>query len=397
MKSRQWVTIGLVLGLSHVCACSFDASPQSSGTLPTTGAAGMTAAPVAEAGTVATAGQSPTTTAPIAGARAGSGAAGASVSAAGSGGSAAGAAAGAGAAGNGTAGSAAGSGGTAGGGGAMAAAGAPAPDMTMTGGLPAIMDPGMPGPFKSKETANVGPMGNYTTFQPEELGKDGIKHPILIWGPGAGAYPDIYKTLLDHVATHGFVVVSYNSTPQGPELNAEIDWIVAESKKETSQYFNKVDTTKIAMGGQSAGSLATFAAAKEDRILTTLHINGGTFDGNVSNLEHPAFFVCGDDPNVTGGDGTWMSDLARPNCDADFKNAKVPVWYGVVIGSSHTTVIDQGAMDIDPLKKLYLASTVAWLRYQLTGDATMKALFVGDDCGYCKDTKAWKVQQKDLK
>jgi hypothetical protein len=117
----------------------------------------------------------------------------------------------------------------------------------------------------------------------------------------------------------------------------------------------------------------------------------------VNNLKYPAFFICGDDPAVTGGDGTWESDLARPNCDADFKNAKTPVWYGIVLGSSHTTVIDQGSTEIDPLKRLYLASTVAWLRYQLTGDALMKALFVGPDCGYCKDTKAWKVEQKDLK
>jgi hypothetical protein len=143
------------------------------------------------------------------------------------------------------------------------------------------------------------------------------------------------------------------------------------------------------------GSLSTFDAAKgEDRILTTLHINGGTFDhSQVNNLSRPAFFICGDN----GGDGTWEGDMARPNCDADFMNAKVPVWYGVVVGSSHTTVIDQGSMDMSPLKQLYFASTVAWLRYQLTDDAVMKALFVGADCGYCKDTKAWLVQQQDLK
>jgi hypothetical protein len=78
-------------------------------------------------------------------------------------------------------------------------------------------------------------------------------------------------------------------------------------------------------------------------------------------------------------------------------NLKVPVCYGVVVGSSHTTVIDQGSMDMSPLKQLYFASTVAWLRYQLTDDAMMKALFLGPDCGYCKDTKAWLVQQKALK
>lgn len=91
------------------------------------------------------------------------------------------------------------------------------------------------------------------------------------------------------------------------------------------------------------------------------------------------------------------SSSTRPNCDADFVNAKVRVRYGVVIGSSHTTVIVRSMTDIDPLKRLYLASTVAWLRYQLLGAPMMKALFVSDDCGYCKDTKNWLVKQKDLK
>lgn len=210
-----------------------------------------------------------------------------------------------------------------------------------------------------------------------ELGKDGLKHPILIWGPGAGSWPAIYQTLLDHVASHGFVIVSYNSTPDGPELNKAIDWIVDESKREGSVYFNKVDTTKIAMGGQSAGSLATFKAAGDARLTTTLHINGGTFDPHtdVMKLAKPALFIWGDDPAVTGGDGTNVSDLARPNCDYDFMHAKAPVWYGNVIGSSHTTVIDNPLSDKkssdDPLMKHYLAATLGWLRWQSHGQAAL--------------------------
>jgi hypothetical protein len=283
--------------------------------------------------------------------------------------------------------------------GAGGMAGAPSTDDT--GSLPPIMDPGMTGPYEIAETDNVGPMNEYTTIEPKELGKGEIKNPILIWGPGAGSTPAIYQTLLNHIASHGFVVVSYNSTPQGPELNTAIDWIVSESKRQDSKYFATVDTTKIAIGGQSAGSLATFQAAKDERLTTTLHINGGSFNhDDVANLSKPALFVCGDDPDDTGGDGTWVSDLARPNCDADFMNAKVPVWYGVVIGSSHTTVIDnplgdQNTAD-DALKVQYLAVSVAWLRWQLAGDRVMKAMFVGPDCGYCKQSTIWQVQQKDL-
>jgi hypothetical protein len=271
-----------------------------------------------------------------------------------------------------------------------------------TGVLPPVKDPSVAGPFTPAEPDNVGPNNSYTVIAPKELGQNGIKHPILIWGPGAGSWPAIYQTMLNHFASHGFVVVSYNSTPQGPELTTGIDWVISESKRMGSPYFDKVDATKIAAGGQSAGSLATFKIAKDPRLTTTLHINGGTFapHTDVMNLVKPAQFICGDDPAVSGGDGTSVSDLARPNCDIDFMNATTPVWYGDVIGASHTTVIDNPLSATNaaanPLTKHFLGATVAWLRWQLAGDETEKALFVGPNCGYCMQTMAWKVQQKNL-
>lgn len=363
--------------------------PPKTGSTPAAGSRSSTGTPIGM-GMVPTAG---TTGSNQGGASGSLGAAGAVASgiAAGSGGGSAGVMGAAGSAASAAGGGAAGSG--------AAGSGSTAPGAS-TGSLPPIDDPAKPGKFTAVWEEGKGPGGNYTTITPMELAQSELKHPILIWGPGAGAYPEIYKSLLDHIATHGFVIVSYNSTPQGPELNDAIDWTLEESKREGSPFFNKLDTTKIAMGGQSAGSLATFQAGGDDRLTTTLHINGGTFDGNVSNLKKPALFICGDDPAVSGGDGTWESDMARPNCDRDFANIKIPVWYGVVIGSSHTTVIDNamsGTPAGTPAEKLaYLAADVAWLRWQLAGDETMKALFVGPDCGYCKDTKLWLVQQKGL-
>ena len=265
-----------------------------------------------------------------------------------------------------------------------------------TGVLPPITDPGAAGPFTPTETQNTGPSGNYTTIAPMELGQGGIKNPILVFGPGAGAWPAIYQTLLNHIASHGFVIVAYNSTPQGPELQTAMDWIVSESTRQGSIYFNKVDTTKIAAAGQSAGSLAVFNIANDPRLTTTIHINGGTFAPHTAekNLVKVAEFICGDDP-----DGGYAGDEARPNCDADFQMATTPIWNGDVIGASHTTIIDNplgGTSPTDPLKKPFLAATVAWLRWQLAGDQTMKSLFVGSNCGYCQQTSTWTVQQKNL-
>jgi len=69
-----------------------------------------------------------------------------------------------------------------------------APAMMGAGTLPAVSDPAQPGTFTPMWEGNVGPSSDYTTITPMPFGKDGIKHPILIWGPGAGAYPEIYKT-----------------------------------------------------------------------------------------------------------------------------------------------------------------------------------------------------------
>jgi hypothetical protein len=273
------------------------------------------------------------------------------------------------------------------------------PDSSVsTGVLPPVSDPGAPGPFTPVETDNTGPNGQYTIIAPMELGQGGIENPILVWSPGAGADPAIYQTLLDHIASHGFLVISYNSTSTGPELTTAIDWIVSQGTMQGSPYYNKIDITKIAAGGQSAGSLAAFNIAGDKRLTTTLHINGGTFAPHtgVMNLVKPAQFICGDDPD--GGNGLSQGDLARPNCDADFQLATTPVWYGDVIGATHVTIIDNPLSPTpnDPLKKPFLSATTAWLRWQLAGDQTMKPSFVGSSCGYCQETSTWTVQQKNL-
>jgi hypothetical protein len=38
---------------------------------------------------------------------------------------------------------------------------------------------------------------------------------------------------------------------------------------------------------------------------------------------------------------------------------------------------------------------VNWLQWQLRGDAKAKAMFVGKDCGLCKDPK-WKLEKKQI-
>lgn len=257
-----------------------------------------------------------------------------------------------------------------------------------TGSLPAVSDLEKPGPFTPMRAD--GPSG-YVLVYPQELGKDGVKHPIVSWGPGATENASSFSMLLDHLASHGFAVISYDGTPEGQELITAIDWMVAENDRSGSMFYQKLDATKITAGGHSAGSLATFVVGADKRLTTTLHISGGTFDPHtdIKNLHAPALFICGE----PGGDGLLMGDVANPNCEIDFENATVPVFYGVTKGAAHMTPTDIGDSTI---RAHQFGAIVGWLRWQLAADASTKPLFVGSACRLCQDAAWSSVKQKSL-
>jgi dienelactone hydrolase len=328
-----------------------------------TGAAGSGVAgrnTMVNAGTLATAGMSGAGAGGMASGMSGSGAGQASV--AGAGGSGAG---GSGAAGSSAAGS-------------SAAAGAGAAGSSANAGAWPVADISAAGPFESMTVMNSGPNSGYMLFFPQDLGRDGLKHPIITWGNGAGTMPRSY-TLLPRLATHGFVVIASNSSSvTGALLKGGVDWLITENGREGSMFKDKLDPDQVAAMGYSLGSLATFDTAADPRIKTTVHISGGSMNKMVvGNLRKPAAFYCGND-----------SDIAYSNCESDFAMTKVPTIYANFPGG-HGGVIGAQAAQISK-------ATVGWLRWRLMGDTTLDAMFVGPDCTLCKDSAWDKVQQKSL-
>jgi predicted dienelactone hydrolase len=77
------------------------------------------------------------------------------------------------------------------------------------------------GPFATVTENNVGPAagvgcrrrraGRLHDVPPERLAQGGLCHPVITWGNGTGSNPSLYKVLLNHLASHGFVVIASNS------------------------------------------------------------------------------------------------------------------------------------------------------------------------------------------
>lgn len=223
--------------------------------------------------------------------------------------------------------------------------------------LPKVMDTDGPGPFETSVNLRSGPRGQSGVFRPDELGKDGLLHPVLIWGCGGMAQPSSYMEELTTIASHGFVVVAEvsNIGDDGAPLLAALDWVVAENERPDSEFYHKLNTERIGLGGHSIGSVNSFIAGPDPRWRATLHVAGGSLDdvNNVSapttgkggkSLIHPTAYVCSE------------SDLFGnvEKTEKDYANTTAPVFFTIIAGTEHIAVVGEA-----------LPVIIAWLRWQL--------------------------------
>lgn len=162
------------------------------------------------------------------------------------------------------------------------------------------------GPWKPTHVENTGPTGASWVYYPEGLGKDGLKHPVFNWGPGAGTGPSQYLDHLNLLASHGFVVISQPSTESG---KTALDWILKQNETTGSMWFGKLDTNRVARGGHSMGALQSMSESKDDRLkLTVLVCGGAGGGGGAANIDYPSIFLGG---KGEGGTANFVGDFAE--------------------------------------------------------------------------------------
>nr|BFE72677.1 hypothetical protein GCM10020092_059780 [Actinoplanes digitatis] len=140
------------------------------------------------------------------------------------------------------------------------------------GSLPPVSDVTRPGPFAVTVDQSSGPGGDGWLVRPANLGQDGLDHPILVWGPGAGSDPAAYEDMLRQWASHGFVVYSEVSSSSGDYMVAALNWLEGENRRAGGPLYQRLDLAEVAFGGHSRGSIGTFDVAAEPRLATTIHV-----------------------------------------------------------------------------------------------------------------------------
>ncbi|MFY1699861.1 cellulose binding domain-containing protein [Solwaraspora sp. WMMA2101] len=253
------------------------------------------------------------------------------------------------------------------------------------GAPPASAAIGGSGPYPADyETAASLP--NHTIFRPQTLPAERL--PILAWGNGGCSANGLSQgNFLREIASHGFLAIA-NGAPNGSGsttsqmLTRSIDWAVAENSRPGSKYYDRLDTTKVAVAGFSCGGLEAYAVSNDPRVTTTGIFSSGLLndadDYQLRRLTKPiAYFIGG------------PSDIAYPNAVDDW--GKLPAGLPAFMGNLN---VGHGGTYDQPNGGEFGRVAVLYLKWRLKGDTAAGANFVGADCGLCRSQ--WSVQQKNL-
>jgi len=245
---------------------------------------------------------------------------------------------------------------------------------------PVVNDYGARGPLMTQRDINIGPRAAYDIFRPTTLGPSPRKNPIISWANGTLFGIDRYQMLLDHWASHGFVVIAAHSqsTAGGTTHKEGIDWLVAENGRTASIYFGLLDTGAIGAAGHSQGGGATIAAGSNKP--------GPT--GIVATLPLMPILSFETDKTIVTRQTAPMFNI---NATMDTRDPTGAVANQIYDGSNRELV--QAAfigIHEDAMSAAMHSPTLAWFRLHLMGDDRAKAMFYPDKmCGLCQDP-AWK-------
>jgi dienelactone hydrolase len=253
----------------------------------------------------------------------------------------------------------------------------------------------------------------HTIYRPADLKG---RYPVVLWGNGSCVNSSFgYRNFLAEVASHGFIVLAigpYRDTPAPRQPRAEnpaewppfetsykqmleaLDWITAENGRRGSPFNGKVEAGKVAVMGHSCGGLQTVKVSTDPRITTAVVLNSGMItDDDQYMIRHEikrsildqmhapiAYFIGGE------------TDIAFANSEMDWKDLqqrKIPALNAQMD-------VGHGATYSQPNGGLFVTGPLAWLQWQLKADAKARAMFVGENCGFCSGGQ-WRLRRHLLR
>lgn len=262
---------------------------------------------------------------------------------------------------------------------------------------------------------------DYTIYRPASLEnfpkKDHL--PVVIMsGPGCNNDGDFYRPFWSEIASHGYLVFAiglpvdndhfpklwYNTAD---DYTTILNWIFNENERVGSKFYGKVNTSKVALFGQSCGGIQALRVADDPRVTTLVFWNSGSLlMGNVGPTDHTKRLDT--ESNLMGDRDLKLilkslripiayfvgdTDMARERAVEDFNNIQdAPVFLGIreIPGDSH------GGTFFKKNGEAFGEVGVAWLNWITKGDENAAKVFKGNPCTLSKDPKWIETRKKNL-
>lgn len=246
----------------------------------------------------------------------------------------------------------------------------------------------------------------HTVFCPKDLAEFSAEKPlpVLVWGNGACTNsPWEHFKFLNEIASHGYLVIAtgfypesetpYNGPMSTPEQQIEsIQWAIAANNNPVSPFYKKIDVDNIAAAGMSCGGLQTLFNCADPRLKTIMICNSGLFidpkiampgmpmpgKDQLQKIHCPVIYILGGPEDIAYQNG--MDDFHRISHVPAFA-ANYPVGHGGTYRQPHG-----GEFSIP---------AIAWLDWQLKGDAEAAKMFQGENCGLSQ-RESWTVEKNAL-
>jgi hypothetical protein len=265
-------------------------------------------------------------------------------------------------------------------------------------------DPTKAGPFQVTADKKVGPLAGvvpdpiygdkqqrFNVYRPSNIGYSGYCHPILVWAngykdnpeqnppdcvvdSGANRWCGQYGPMVNHLASHGFVVVAplSTATAEGDPLPtiAGLDWILEQAEDSTSPYYHHLDTANIGQLGHSYGAMSTCMSASEPRYKALAALCGTR---TLTGVHTPMLFFCGGKDTTVACSG--VKDVFHTVTDQ-------PAFFLEEKDSDHGSWVYQGTNGVS------LSGAAAWFRVHLMNDTANRKFFYGAGCKFCTDNRA---------
>lgn len=283
------------------------------------------------------------------------------------------------------------------------------------------------GPYKTMMEMDPRLPGR-TIYRPDDLSAlVDTRLPIVLWGNGGCANTgNLFATFLTEISSYGYLVIALGPIRQlnatgvrhGPgvpnrpagfdptepptnlpppathpaQLVEAMNWVIAENQRAGSEYYQRLDSEKIAVMGQSCGGIQAIEVAADPRVTTAVIWNSGLFSkptdagggkvmskDDLKSLHTSIAYISGD-----------AQDIAFVNANNDFNRiTSIPAFRGYERGVAH------GGTYRQPNGGEFGGVAVAWLNWQLKGDRRAALMFRGLDCGLCVNPR-WVVQKKKI-